>query len=108
MRRRIGAIVVAAGAIVAGVVAPLCALGAFRNRTERVAATTATPTRPLGFYVLFPDEPLGWDEKGRAIIDPETNLPDGTIVDLYWFSADLESPGQGTVNHGRIPISVAN
>lgn len=86
-------------------IVPLLAFGAFRSpRADR----SPIRTRSRGFYVLFPSEPRGWDAKGLAIIDPETNLPPGTLVRLYYFSADMESPGEGKVANRRIPMRVAN
>lgn len=61
-----------------------------------------------GFAVILPKEPGGVDERGLSILDAETNLPDGTIVDLYYFSADVESPSGATVSDGQVEIRVAN
>jgi hypothetical protein len=64
--------------------------------------------RSEGFVVILPEEPGGEDDRGLAILDAETNLPDGTIVDLYYFSADVEGPSRGTITDGRLEIRVTN
>ncbi len=58
--------------------------------------------------MLFPEAPRGHDDKGRAILDAETNLPDGTLVDLDFFSADTETETSGAVADGNIQLRVAN
>jgi len=42
------------------------------------------------------------------VLDATTNLPDGTVVDLYFYSSDLESPSREEVTSGIIPIRSAN
>ena len=60
------------------------------------------------FRVVLPKEPGGVDDRGLTILDANTNLPDGSIIDLYHFSANIESPGRTTVRDGRIKIRVSN
>src|SRR5712692_9888532 len=71
------------------------------------------PERPMSsasasFYIKLPSGPLGWDARGRAVLDAQTNLPAATIVQLYFFSADAEGPGMARVANGRLPIGVSN
>jgi hypothetical protein len=60
------------------------------------------------YSVDFPEQPRGVDGRGLAVLDAETNLPDGTIVNLHYFSADSETPARTEVREGRIEIRVAN
>ncbi|MGH2683434.1 MAG: hypothetical protein ACRDIX_09415 [Actinomycetota bacterium] len=69
---------------------------------------TPGAVRSEGFVIILPEESSGVDDRGLAILDAETNLPDGTIVALYYFSADVESPSRATVTDGRIESRVAN
>ncbi|TMK78402.1 MAG: hypothetical protein E6G47_09810 [Actinobacteria bacterium] len=68
------------------------------------------PAVPVGhgYVIRFPDGPLGYEKKGLAILDAATNLPAGTKVDLYYFSAEEENPGETDVKDGRIPIRLWN
>src|SRR5438128_2076129 len=104
---------------------------ALRNRRIRVAALALvvaaagvggallafgrSSVKPLpalrhhnGYAVEIPGALLGYEKKGLAILDAATDLPDGTKVDLYFFSADVESPAEATVEDGRIPIRMWN
>lgn len=88
---------------------------AFRPGSEVVRDRGFGPTAsaPAGsasdqYSVILPGTPRGVDEQGRLILDADTNLPEGTIVELYQFSADAESPGQSAVAEGLIEIRNAN
>jgi hypothetical protein len=103
-----------ANRVIAGVVAltmtiAVVAIGIMllRSRSNTPASPDRTST-PAGYFVLLPDQPSGYDENGLAILDATTNLPEGTLVDLYIFSADAETPSGGVVKDGRIQTRVAN
>jgi hypothetical protein len=100
--RRIGAALLAFAVAGFGVGAALVALA-------------GSDTEPLpilrirnGYGIAIPTSPLGYEKKGMAILDAATNLPSGTKVSLYLFSADIETPGQSVVMDGRIPIRIWN
>jgi hypothetical protein len=71
-------------------------------------STTGREAVSSDFKVVLPKEPRGVDKRGLTILDANTNLPDGSIIDLYHFSANIESPARTTVRDGRIKIRVAN
>jgi hypothetical protein len=97
--RRIGAAVVALAVAGTGIGVALLALGGGDGRS---------PGTGGGYYVEIPSIPDGYDEKGLAILDAATNLPDGTVVDLYFYSADEENPDRGEVKDGAISIRIWN
>jgi hypothetical protein len=99
--RRIGVAALALVVAVAGVGGALFAFG-------RSSVRPLPALRHHGYAVEIPGAPLGYEKKGLAIVDAATNLPGGTKVYLYLFSADVESPAEATVKNGRIPIHIWN
>jgi hypothetical protein len=76
---------------------------------------SAVPVRfvPAGaastdYFIRLPAGPGAIDSKGLTILDAATNLPEGTLVSLYFSSKDEENPDTTTVHDGMIPIRVAN
>jgi hypothetical protein len=101
-------------AIVAAVVAAVgtwAGVSVARHATSSDAkrkANSSPRATPSGYYVLFPDGPRGYDGRGRAILDADSNLPEGTLVDLDFFSADMGTQARGVVANERIELRVAN
>lgn len=76
---------------------------------ERASTPPAAEVPSSDYYVLLPEEAGPETEKpGFYEIEAKTNLPNDTIVGLYFSGQDVESPGQATVHNGQIDISVAN
>jgi hypothetical protein len=80
----------------------------FRSVAAVPVRFVPAPAASMNYYINLPTEPGAVDSKGLTILDAETNLPEGTMIWLYFSSKDSETPTQSEVADGKIRVRVAN